>query len=142
MDEMLTTMDFEEELEVFRTEEEVAQQYFFAYLSVGFGSATAIANGAVVALLPRLSTACRRRPLAVDRLVGVPEIRPAEDSARPGGSVPCTSEKETPAPDAAWIPPPAASASRRSSANDVPDDSVPCKAEDRFDVVIPGREEL
>jgi hypothetical protein len=34
MDEMSTTMDFEEELEVFRTEEEVAQQYFFAYLSV------------------------------------------------------------------------------------------------------------
>ena len=31
---MSTTMDFEEELEVFRTEEEVAQQYFFAYLSV------------------------------------------------------------------------------------------------------------
>lgn len=29
-----TTMNFEEELEVFRTEEEAAQQYFFAYLSV------------------------------------------------------------------------------------------------------------
>jgi hypothetical protein len=31
---MSVTVDFEEELEVFRTEEEVAQQYFFAYLSV------------------------------------------------------------------------------------------------------------
>jgi hypothetical protein len=29
-----TTINFEEELEVFRTEEEAAQQYFFAYLSV------------------------------------------------------------------------------------------------------------
>jgi hypothetical protein len=30
----ITQTPFEEELEIFRTEEEVAQQYFFAYLSV------------------------------------------------------------------------------------------------------------
>jgi hypothetical protein len=31
---MAAQTDFEKELEIFRTEEEVAQQYFFAYLSV------------------------------------------------------------------------------------------------------------
>ena len=56
-------------------------------------SETAIEKGSDVAVRPSASVTRTRIPIAVPPAVGVPEIAPAGDRARPAGSVPAYREK-------------------------------------------------